>query len=834
MSLGRVAAYRFRAAARSSWGGYLAIALLVGLVGGLAMAAGAAARRTQSSFPAFLAAANPSDLVVYHNDSATDDNSSDPAFLATIARLPRVKRVESATFPSVLALGPDGAPSHSQRAQLFDSTVHTLATVDGLFYGQDRPTVVRGRLADPRRADEMVMSAGAARLLGLHLGDVARFGFYTNAQTTLPGYGTGTLAPRRRIGIRLVGIVVLHNAVVQDDVDRSSEDLTLLTPALTRPLARCCSNGVISGLQLVGGGRDVATVEAEIKRALPSSTVISVTSVEEATAERAIEPESIALGVFSGIAALAVLLIAGQAIGRQLRGGAAALETLRAMGAGPTTTSTDGLIGVIAAVVVGSVLAGGVTVALSPLAPIGPVRPLGPAPGLRLDWAVLAVGTLALIVALSAIAVVLAYRWAPHRVARRRRLAPPGQARVVRAAASAGLPVPAVAGIGFALEPGGGANPVPVRSAILGGVLAIAVVVATVSFGASLRTLVSHPALYGWNWDDELVGPYGGFADVPQPQAGRLLDADPDVAAWAGVSFDTFRIDRLTVPVMGASPRALAGPPVLAGHALDGRDQVVLGAATLAELHKRVGDHVEVGKGGSRPARLLIVGTATLPAIGSTSTLHLEMGTGAVVPDTLIPAADRGFGDLVDSPEAILVRFRGGADPVTARRSLQRIATALDVLGHGPPSIVAVQRPAEIVNYRAVGTTPSLLGAGLAAGAVVALGLTLIASVRRRRRSLALLKTLGLTRRQLAAVVGWQASVAVAIGAAVGVPVGIAVGRSLWDLFARQVHVVPQPTVPALSIALIALAALVLANVVAAIPGRLAARTPAALFLRAE
>src|SRR5205085_2754054 len=160
---------------------------------------------------------------------------------------------------------------------------------------------------------------------------------------------------RRRIGIKLVGIVLFNNAVVQDDVDRST-NFALFTPALTRPLAQCCANGVFSGLQLGRGGRDVAVVEAEIKQALPASTVISVTSVGAATAERAIEPLSIALGVFGGIAALAALLIAAQAIGRQLRLAAEELETLRALGAGPAMTSSDGLIGIVGAVIVGSVL----------------------------------------------------------------------------------------------------------------------------------------------------------------------------------------------------------------------------------------------------------------------------------------------------------------------------------------------------------------------------------------------------------------------------------------------------------------------------------------------
>jgi len=117
---------------------------------------------------------------------------------------------------------------------------------------------------------------------------------------------------------------------------------------------------------------------------------------------------------------------------------------------------------------------------------------------------------------------------------------------------------------------------------------------------------------------------------------------------------------------------------------------------------------------------------------------------------------------------------------------------------------------------------------------VAALGLTLVSSVRRRRRDLALLKTLGFTRRQLGAAVAWQSTVVAAAGLIIGVPLGIAVGRWLWLAFARELSAVPDPVVPAASIALAAVAALVLANLVAAVPGRQAARTPAALMLRAE
>jgi hypothetical protein len=45
---------------------------------------------------------------------------------------------------------------------------------------------------------------------------------------------------------------------------------------------------------------------------------------------------------------------------------------------------------------------------------------------------------------------------------------------------------------------------------------------------------------------------------------------------------------------------------------------------------------------------------------------------------------------------------------------------------------------------------------------------------------------------------------------------------------------VSSPSIPILSIALIAVGPVVLANIVAAIPGRTAARTPTAIVLRAE
>jgi hypothetical protein len=222
------------------------------------------------------------------------------------------------------------------------------------------------------------------------------------------------------------------------------------------------------------------------------------------------------------------------------------------------------------------------------------------------------------------------------------------------------------------------------------------------------------------------------------------------------------------------------------------------------------------------------------------------MGTGALLALQLLPksfarAFNSGPNPALDGPSLALVRMRPGVPPPVALASLQRIVVASDrvfasVEARGGNVLVVqgVQRPAEIVNYKTIGLTPTLLVSGLALGAVVALALTLVASVRQRRRDLALLKTVGFVRRQLAAAVAWQATVAAVVGIAVGIPLGVIAGRWLWDLFANQIYAVPYPTVSVGSIFLVALGTLLLSNVVAAVPARTAARTPTAVLLRAE
>ena len=379
--------------------------------------------------------------------------------------------------------------------------------------------------------------------------------------------------------------------------------------------------------------------------------------------------------------------------------------------------------------------------------------------------------------------------------------------------------------------------------------------VATVIFGSSLSTLVSRPSLYGWNWSYMLSQVGSGGGNVP-PQAFALLAHDPDVAAYTGVSYMDGEIDGEGVPFLIGGNHPAVSPPILSGHTVEGKKQIVLGGATMAALHKHLGGTVTFSYGTPKdapiyvpPTRLTVVGTATMPAVGFASIVsdHTSMGTGALLSSGILPraflAAMASPNPTLNGPNLALVRLRSGVSAAAGRANLQGIADAANKAFAAVPdgggsgdtiAVVGVQRPAEIVNYRTIGDTPTLLVSGLALGAVSALALTLAASVRRRRRDLALLKSIGFTQRQLGAAVAWQASVNAIVGTAIGVPVGIIVGRWLWVLFARQIYAVPEPTVPVVSVILIGIGALVLANVVAALPARLAARTPTALMLRAE
>jgi MacB-like periplasmic core domain/FtsX-like permease family len=835
----RVGWFWFRANFGRRWANYLTIVLLVGAIGGLAIASVAGARRTQSSYNTFLASTNPSDLAltVYA-----------PNISSKLAQLPFVRHVAESSYGiNAFPAGKHGLPTFPKALE--NGTVTTSGSVVDEYFSEDRVALVAGRRANPQKTVEFMADTYAARAMGWHVGEYVRMYFYTNAQTNLLTFGHKPIKPTLNLRMHLVGTIVLNDDVLLDEIDRTPA-LMVFTPALTKLLVNNGVNYNDYDLQLDHGLRDLSVVEREIVAALPPGTTYSfhINSAVAAEVNRSLEPETISLGVFGFIAGLAALIIVGGLIARGLQRESQDINVLRALGGTPSMSGTASALGPLAAVAIGAALAVVVAIGLSPLSPIGPVRAVYPDGGFAFDWPVLGYGFLLLLLLLGAIMLGLILRRSRRVPGRIRRTSAPLGSRAGRMATDVGLPVTAVVGIRFALEPPGDRDAAPVRSALVGAMLAVTIVVATLTFGNSLSTLVSHPSLYGWNWNYALTSNGNG---IP-PQTAHLLKSDPYVAAYSGDNFANAQIDGVTVPIILTTYHAKVTAPILSGHEVTGPDQIVLGAETMQALHKHVGQTVSASYGTKKdypvyvpPTKMTIVGTATLPAIGATLTLHTSMGVGAILPISVEPPAFRKFlhnkNPTLNGFTDLFVRLRSGAPAGPALATLKKIANKgqreIEATPEGGGSDVAVQSveyPAEIENYRTVGIIPNLLALALALGAVVALGLTLIASVNRRRRDLALLRTLGFTGRQLLSTVAWQATVAGAIGAVFGIPLGILAGRWLWTLFADRIYAVPYPTVPVIAMLLVALSAMVLANVVAALPGRSAARTSAAQVLRGE
>jgi hypothetical protein len=229
-----------------------------------------------------------------------------------------------------------------------------------------------------------------------------------------------------------------------------------------------------------------------------------------------------------------------------------------------------------------------------------------------------------------------------------------------------------------------------------------------------------------------------------------------------------------------------------------------------------------------------IVGSAVFAAFHVGGNTPTDLGTGAVVAASVLsqpnPPACPGRATCYNF---FLLRYRPGTDLRVAATEVNRAATRAGC----PPGLCVVssdQRPSDIQNYTGVRDTPLVLGAVLALLAVGTLAHVLLTGVRRRRRDLAVLKTLGLLRSQLLRVVSWQAIALAAAALLVGLPLGLLAGRWAWLLFADSAGVGSQADVPVLLVLLVVPVTLVLAVLLAVVPGWTAARIRPALILRSE
>ena len=196
--------------------------------------------------------------------------------------------------------------------------------------------------------------------------------------------------------------------------------------------------------------------------------------------------------------------------------------------------------------------------------------------------------------------------------------------------------------------------------------------------------------------------------------------------------------------------------------------ELLVGRKTLEALGVDVGDSV-TARVGSRTARLKVVGVGVFPRFGDLG----QFGSGALMTygqlKEIVPAAKQNVFLLTFTPET------------SVATEYSHVRNALEPL----PSRLA-QRPSDLQNLSSIGGLQVALVTILGALAAATLAHTLLTSVRRRRKSIAILRTLGFARRQVSAVVVVQALTLVVIALALGTALGIVGWTSGLDPLRRQ------------------------------------------------
>jgi hypothetical protein len=727
-----------------------------------------------------------------------------------------------------------------------------------LFRSVDRPRVVAGRLPNPSRSDEAVINDLAAKEHHFRVGSTVRLYAYSFEQFSNGGLTSG-LSTRARapagptFTVQITGIVRFPSdvsAIVpiasKQDVSYEGQQNLYLSPAFLPRLAaglgipvRQIPSMNLFGVRLRHGAADWSAFAAAATAIgngviTPSPGDVYGTRTAAASAERGVHLEVVALLFFGALAAIVTIVLVGQAIARQVTLQDIDYASLRSLGA--TRSQLVGIALVRGAVIGlgGSALGLMVAVVASPLMPLGLARQAEIHPGFEANLAVLVPAALG-IAALTAV-------WSAGPVRRASRIPSSSvrdddadfrPSRLAAALARSSFPPSAIIGVRFGLERGRGRSAVPVVTAVVGAVVAVAALVAALTFGSSLEHMVNSPRQQGWNWD-VIVGNPNDQTDR-EVEAGALLARNPLVGSYsafailAGPNQGTAQIDGKTVDALLAIDplKGSVYPPVLLGHEPRAANEIVLASATLRQLHRQVGEFVHIPTP-SGVQTLRIVGEMIAPSFGDILTNGVGDGAwiyGPVVRQVQAQAPPQANGLPPIAFVLFAVRYAPGASQAAAYASL-RHDFGRTVLGRLPS--------ADAINLRSVDRLPLLLAGLIVLIGLMTVGNTLVTSVHQRRRDLAILKTIGFVRRQVAGCVAWQAMSFVVVAVLLGVPLGLAAGHWAWDLAASNINSMSPVLVPTLAIATIVPAALAWGIVISALPSWSAAQVRPAVVMRSE
>ena len=381
----------FFAQLRNRWRSWLAVAILISLVGGAVMAAAAAGRRTQSAFPGFVIA-HGFDAEVY---------SAQP--LPNIAKLPGVSTATG------LRGATNGQPICACRRPI-DSSNLGVALIPTT--GRSVFNLVSGRMPDPSNPHEVLASYTLQQDAGVHLGTVIHIPFFSRSQVAADSSSNGPppMPAGPKVDFRVVGFEATE---FEFPSGGTNTYLLYATPAFAHRVLPHTGSGYIYFVSLRHGLADVPRFQAAVNALGPSVFVQNVDS-QVASVEASIRPQAIGWWLLAALAALVGLTVVGQAIGRQSLAESEEFPTMIALGMkrrqlvvlGTVRNLVVGLTGAIGAVAIAALV--------SPIAPLGEARVAENSTGITFDMVVLWLGSLAVVLVVIAVGL-----WPAFRAARR-------------------------------------------------------------------------------------------------------------------------------------------------------------------------------------------------------------------------------------------------------------------------------------------------------------------------------------------------------------------------------------------------------------------------------
>ena len=784
--------YWSRTRLRSTWGLSLGLVLLIGVAGGTALALIAGGLRTDSAYPRFSAQYRAADATMFQYSNGQDM----VAALAKVVRLPQV-----AAYGRIQ--GYDEENGTTVGAPLGPGFEHTVGV----------PRLLSGRL--PTARDEVALDWTVADRLHERVRDTYRATLLSNKT------GRSVTYP-----LRVVGIAANTLNFPPYSADGAAGVLLVTPSFIAAHEAELGHPSIGIEVRLRGGEAAVpAFARAVVAQYRDGPMIVQGSAAQEAAIESAIHPAAIALWLLCGSLSVVALFVLFQLLGRLSAAEVDPYATALALGATRRQLTAVEFARTVAIGLVAAALAVVTAVALSPIFPLGTARVAEPDPGVAVNALVLGVGAVAIVILTAALAA-----WPGWRTIR-----DAGRLRgwhLRQAFSSEGsawsprwlwLRPVAWMGVVHGLRAGRGASSVPVRASVVSLVVAASGLGAALTFGASLNHMLDTPAMYGWTWDAHI---YDAGNNGTGPLE-RTLVADPwlrDVdLADTGLPL---RIAGHTVEgVDFEQEKGAVSFTIAEGRKPTGSAEIALTAPLMRRLGVHLGSHVPVQVTAiDGPTRTFtVVGQQVGPALatntsGSNAALMSRNALLAFVPQRErihIPPTSDAFVDFTP----------GGDTPGHLAQLQRQIGTEYQIFRAEPP--------VDILSFGRVQNLPVLLALLLTGLALTTLFLTLVSSARRRRGDLAVLKSLGYRPRQLAGVVACQSTAMTVVGLVVGIPLGIAFGRWLWMLVASHLGILTDPVIPTGQVAVMALAALIAANVAAAWPGWVAARTPAGLALQA-